>query len=136
MAPLVQIGLKLDKYFLIVYIRCEIPYAPLKEVKMVFIKKNFGLLFVCVILFVMVNACEDQKKSDLEEMKAAYELSVKLYNSGDIDGYFSLIHDDVVYYLSSRASFLEGKKQSGIFMITCFLRQKAHIGKILNRNFL
>ena len=58
----------------------------------------------------MVNAHEDQKKSDLEGIKAAYELTVKLYNSGDIDGYFSMIHDDVVYCLTNPDFYLEGKK--------------------------
>jgi ketosteroid isomerase-like protein len=77
---------------------------------MAFIKKKFGLIFICVILFVMVNAGEDQIKSDLEEMKAGYELTVKRYNSGDIDGYFSLIHDDVVYCLTNPDFYLEGKK--------------------------
>ena len=77
---------------------------------MTFIKKIFGLVFFCVIVFVMVNSAEDQTKSDLEEMKACYESTVKRYNSGDIEGYFSLIHDDVVYCLTNPDFYLEGKK--------------------------
>ena len=76
---------------------------------MVFKKKKFGLLFAFVIFLALVYACENFKKSDIEELKASFELTVKLYNSGDIDGYFALIHDDVVYYTTGISSPIEGK---------------------------
>ena len=49
---------------------------------------------------------ENQK---FQDFKTAFELSVKLYNAGDIDAYFSCIHDDVVYYMPYSNTPVEGK---------------------------
>lgn len=60
-------------------------------------------------LFVNGFSSPDDEKTD--ELKAAFELTVELYNAGNIDEYFANIHDDVVYYTFSRNAPLEGKTE-------------------------
>lgn len=64
---------------------------------------------ILVVIFLNgFTSCSDKKKG---ELKAAFELTVELYNAGNIDEYFANIHNDVVYYTHSKKAPLEGKTE-------------------------
>ena len=71
---------------------------------------NSTIIFIiCIILLIFVSGCRNNEKAEIEELKAAFELTVILYNSGDIDEYFANIHDNVVYCVPYGKSPVEGK---------------------------
>lgn len=74
--------------------------------------KKSNLLISCIafIILTMFNyGCNKSEEAKIEELKSAFELTVKLYNDGEIDAYFSKIHDDVVYYIPFSKDPIEGK---------------------------